>query len=117
MSRNKSYISLINSMSWRRLRHDMLREHPLCQMCEAEGRERFATEVHHIRPIESIDDKELQRCLAFDRANLMCVCHECHVLAHRRLHSHVNQGRRSKERASREAIEKLFGEDPGGVFL
>lgn len=117
MSRNKSYIVLINSMTWRRLRHDMLREHPLCQMCESEGRERFATEVHHIRPIESIDDKELQRNLAFDRDNLMCVCHECHVLAHRRLLSHANQGRRSKERASKEAIEKLFGEDPGGVFL
>ena len=67
-------------MSWRRLRHEMLCKHPMCQMCESEGRERFATEVHHIRPIESIEDKELQQSLAFDRDNLMCVCHEAMCL-------------------------------------
>lgn len=116
MSRNKNYVRLINSTAWRQLRHDMLVLHPLCQMCEAEGRERFATEVHHVKPIESIDDATVQQYLAYDRNNLLCLCHDCHVLAHRRLMSHAGQYNKNKTQEIHSAIEKLFGDDPGGVF-
>lgn len=116
MSRNERYRKLINSTEWRRLRHDMLVKHPLCQMCQTEGRERFATEVHHVKPIESIDDMEEQTALAYDTGNLLCVCHECHVLAHRRLMSHRGQKQWAKEEA-RAAIENLFGTNGGGDFL
>lgn len=57
---------------WRRLRLLHLQQHPLCRICEADGRTELATEVDHIKPHRGILD------LLFDRANLQSLCKSCH---------------------------------------
>jgi len=62
---------------WRRLRDRYIRAHPLCVMCEAEGRVTIAEVVHHIKPI----DKSGAR---MDVNNLMSTCRNCHEKLHGR---------------------------------
>jgi 5-methylcytosine-specific restriction protein A len=58
--------------AWRRLRLAILRRHPLCADCEAEGRWVRATEVHHIVPIAVDPSRRL------DPTNLRPLCRGCH---------------------------------------
>lgn len=77
MSRNKDYIKLINSSRWRKLRNEQLMKNPLCQVCGD-----IATEVHHLKPIESEKEFERMETLAYDPVNLQSLCHKCHVDTH-----------------------------------
>nr|WP_245574390.1 HNH endonuclease signature motif containing protein [Desulfovirgula thermocuniculi] len=52
-----------------------LRRHPLCELCEQEGRITPATIVHHKQPIKHGGH-------ALDMENLMSVCRECHIRLH-----------------------------------
>nr|DAP88195.1 MAG TPA: HNH endonuclease [Caudoviricetes sp.] len=99
--RTKEYSQLMNSRRWRRLRAAYLSAHPLCEDCEQQGRTTIATEVHHIRPIESAAGRpgDMQE-LAFNPCNLRALCKACHIEAHRVLHS--NSLSASKERARAE---------------
>lgn len=55
---------------WQRVRAMYLRSHPLCVMCEREGRVSIATDVHHkIKRRDGGPDTE---------SNLEALCHECH---------------------------------------
>lgn len=88
MSKDINYRRMINSTRWLKLRKKKLNSHPLCQDCEADKRFVAATEVHHVVPCEtakSIGDMER---LMFDETNLRSLCHDCHVLTHKRLSSH-----------------------------
>ena len=67
-ARHNAWSVLYNSPKWKALRAQKLREEPFCQICGAE-----ATEVHHIQPHNG--DTEL----FYDSANLMSICHSCHV--------------------------------------
>ena len=70
MSRSPHYIKLMNSRRWRALRMATIkRAKGLCEQCSAEGRVSAATEVHHIRPVESIKDPFVMEQLAYDPAN------------------------------------------------
>lgn len=91
----------MNSRRWRRLRIAYLSAHPLCEDCEQAGRTTPATEVHHIRPVESAAGRhaDMQE-LAFNPCNLRALCKACHIEAHRVLHS--NGLSSSKERARAE---------------
>lgn len=60
--------------AWTRLRNHFLAEHPLCRMCEEEGRVAAASEVDHRVPI-AIDPS---RRLEWD--NLDALCHEHHAV-------------------------------------
>ena len=100
MARDRDYNKLINCMRWRRLRNERLSRHPLCEQCEKEGRLTYATEVHHITPVETgltLADKER---LAYNPSNLIALCHDCHVKAHKALlsYSKSETKRREKER-------------------
>ena len=53
MSKDKDYIRLIHDRRWLRLRRQRLTLHPVCEMCEKEGRVTAAVEVHHIVPVET----------------------------------------------------------------
>ncbi|WP_027718763.1 HNH endonuclease [Desulfovirgula thermocuniculi] len=60
---------------WQRVREMYLRRHPLCELCEQEGRITPATIVHHKQPIKHGGH-------ALDMENLMSVCRECHIRLH-----------------------------------
>lgn len=55
---------------WRKLRALFLQAHPLCELCQREGRYVEATEVHHIRPLSMGGTN--------DFGNLMALCKPCH---------------------------------------
>lgn len=57
--------------SWVNFRKHYLREHPLCVVCEREGRITPASEIHHIKRLRDGGDK-------FTDDNLMPLCHSCH---------------------------------------
>jgi len=58
--------------AWARLRLAHLREHPLCVLCEAQGRTTGATVVDHRVPIEVAPERRL------DPANLRSLCVDHH---------------------------------------
>lgn len=55
---------------WRRLRLMFLRAHPLCEMCEADGRVVAAVDVHHKLALRDGGTHEA--------SNLQALCHSCH---------------------------------------
>lgn len=77
MSRNKDYIKLINCHRWRKLRNEQLKRNPLCAICGD-----IATEVHHLKPIESEKEYNKMEALAYDINNLQSLCHKCHSNTH-----------------------------------
>ena len=54
MSRNPFYIKMINSVRWKQLRAEKLRNNPICEVCETNDLSTLATEVHHKTPVESV---------------------------------------------------------------
>ena len=78
---------IYNSREWRELRVEKLRDKPLCQMCEEKQRYVSAHCVHHIMPIETAATMEEMRRLAFNPANLMSLCDECHHKIHEEMRS------------------------------
>lgn len=65
------YTHLYNSTRWRKLRAAQLSAHPLCKMCEDQGRTTSATVADHVEPHKG--DLEL-----FWRGELQSLCSECH---------------------------------------
>jgi len=82
MSKDKDYIRLIHDRRWLRLRRQRLTLHPVCEMCEKEGRVTAAVEVHHIVPVETGLTFRQKAELMFSPSNVMALCHECHVRVH-----------------------------------
>jgi len=60
-----------NSQQWRKLRAFYIREHPLCEICKAEGRTTAAEVVDHITEIK-------KGGAALDMRNLQSLCHLHH---------------------------------------
>lgn len=86
MSRNKDYIKLINCHKWRKLRNEQLKRNPLCQICGD-----IATEVHHLKPIESEREFDKMEVLAYEPSNLQSLCHKCHADTHISMKKHKKQ--------------------------
>ena len=74
-----AYQKVYQDKRWKRLRKAKLRNNPLCEECEKEGRVSITEEIHHIRTFDI--DGNYER-LAFDYDNLMCLCKECHYKKH-----------------------------------
>lgn len=70
--RQKIYMSA----RWQRLRVAYLAEHPLCEMCLANGITREAEDVHHHISVSADPSR------AYDWANLCAICKECHGREH-----------------------------------
>lgn len=111
MDKDNDYRRMIHTARWLRLRRAKLTQNPLCQRCQAEGRVRAATEVHHIKPVEdglSLREKE---SLMFDPHNLMALCHACHVAVHTEMgRSGKAQAKRKAEEQRREFKRRFMGE-------
>ena len=58
--------------TWRKMRADQLRQHPLCVSCMTDGQIVAATQVDHITPHRG--DRSLFR----DPANMQSLCASCH---------------------------------------
>lgn len=86
----------------------MIEEHPLCEDCAKEGKLTFATEVHHVRPIQTMRNLDDMERLAYDPGNLACLCHDCHKQRHRELKSNSSEERKERERKAREDFERRF---------
>ncbi len=66
---NKKY-----GRAWKRIRDRYAQEHPLCEICNENGRLTPADEVHHILPISQGG--------MHDKNNLMALCKSCHNKIH-----------------------------------
>ena len=99
--KDERYKQLLKSRVWRRLRMQYISRHPLCEICEAEGRTRAAQEVHHIVPISRGMDRTTMRRLAYDIKNLQSLCSECHHKVHEEMEHGTKT--RTRERAAAEA--------------
>lgn len=109
MSRNPIYIKHINSKRWRELREKKLQEHPVCEVCEEEGRSTLATEVHHRIPVESVVSESKMKELMFRYSNLMSVCHACHAEIHRQMFSHSKAAvKANNERATKRFVDRFL---------
>lgn len=107
--RTREYSRLMNSHRWRRLRRAYLALHPLCEDCLLDDRTTIATEVHHIRPIESSAGRPMDmQALAFDPCNLRALCRPCHIEAHRILHSSSLELSKERARAELSAFEATY---------
>lgn len=122
MSRNGSrYHRLLNTARWRSIRAAVISSQPFCADCALEGLLVPTEEVHHIVPVDEGATPEVMTALAYDRANMVGLCHDCHVRRHKEMRSH-RKGL-AAERASRQAkaFWERFGgdagaESPGGNF-
>ena len=114
MSRSPDYIRLMNSRRWRELRMATIkRANGLCERCLTEGRVCAATEVHHIRPIESVKDPFVMEQLAYDPHNLMALCHHCHRQTHIEMAKGTKEERRRRTKEDVESFHRqMFGDDP-----
>ena len=117
MSKNGSaYHNLLNSAHWRRLRRATLDERPFCEDCAKEGLFVPATDVHHIRPVDSISDAVQMAEACYDRNNLAALCHDCHVKRHERIGSHSRQERDRRRKEEVKSLEDKIFKGGGHVF-
>ena len=70
--------ALRGTARWQRVRDRFRRSHPLCCLCEREGRTTPATAVHHIRPLrECIASGQIG--MAYASSNLASLCDQHHA--------------------------------------
>ena len=105
MAKDREYNRLIQSRRWRKLRAEHLRASPWCVRCLEEGVRTPATQVHHVRPVESVPTCDRER-VAFDSYNLMSLCAECHRAEHQRAMSPVKE----REQRRNEILNRMFDE-------
>lgn len=108
MSRNPIYIRLINSARWKRLRNEKLKECPVCEECAKNGISTLASEVHHIKPVESVAGVAAMERLMFDWMNLQSLCHACHADIHKHAFSHSKQAIQANNKRDAERFIDKF---------
>ena len=91
MSKDFNYRRMINSGRWQKIRKQKLSSNPLCQDCKEQGKIVAAREVHHVKPCETEKTVREMEVLMFDYNNLRSLCHECHVLTHKRMKSKTKE--------------------------
>lgn len=111
MSRNPIYIKLINSARWKKLRIEKLKSNPVCEECAVHGISTLATEVHHVRPVESVAGVAAMERLMFDWMNLQSLCHACHSEIHQRVFSHSKQAIQANNKRDTERFFDKFLND------
>ena len=110
MSKDVNYRKMIGSMRWLRLRKEKLKLNPLCQDCLEQGIYTPAQEIHHITPCETARSVRQMEELMFNIGNLRSLCHDCHVLVHKKLASHSKDAqRRNTDERNKRFMDKFFG--------
>ena len=126
MRKHEAYKKIISSRRWGKLRNRKLSEtaekqgqsYCRCEECvkkwnsgDHSQRPRFATEVHHIKPIGIGKTMEEMEALAFDMNNLEAVCRDCHEKLHDDMGSKKNLKKRMSDETNRLAdnyFNKMF---------
>ena len=108
MSKDKDYIRMIHSARWLRLRNERIREHPFCEWCRRDGRINYATEVHHLTPVESARNPSEKERLMFSPFNIVALCHECHTQAHKEMRSKSREETQRRNQKELERFKKMF---------
>ncbi len=80
-ARRKQRQDVYQTAQWRKLRRAHLMGYPLCQVCSGAGLTVMAIDVHHIRSFMDAEGAE-RLTLAYDPANLLSLCRECHNAIH-----------------------------------
>lgn len=75
--RNEIY----TSTKWRKLRLAHLQQHPLCELCQKEGKVVPASQIHHIDSFMNYEGMK-RYAVAYDSNNLMSLCEKCHQKVH-----------------------------------
>lgn len=81
--KEKMRVRLYNNSQWKKMRLGYLIYHPLCEMCEKEGKTTPATDVHHINsPFDDglTDEERIGRLM--NPNNLKALCQYHHGLTH-----------------------------------
>jgi 5-methylcytosine-specific restriction protein A len=72
---------IYQSTEWQMARRSHLAAHPLCELCEAEGRVTAAIDVHHKDSFMRYDGVD-RWYMALDYRNLQSLCKRCHQRIH-----------------------------------
>lgn len=109
MSKDANYRKMIQSTRWVKLRREKIKLNPLCQDCLSAGIYTPAQEIHHVVPCESAKSVRQMEELMFNLGNLRSLCHDCHVLTHKRLASHSKDAqRRNTDDRNERFLKKYF---------
>lgn len=73
------------SKQWKNLRSWYIRRHPLCECCLSKGIVKSAIDIHHVHPFMSATTEVGKWNLLLNEDNLMALCKDCHIEAHRHL--------------------------------
>ncbi len=76
-----------NTTAWVNCRTYFLVHNPRCQRCLGMDIIRLAQEVHHIKPLSSVDTLEEKFTIGLDVNNLQALCKDCH----HEIHNHSKQ--------------------------
>lgn len=80
------------STIWKKLKKSQQINHPMCEICQMEGKIKLQEHIHHIISFLDVPDEEMLK-YAYDSNNLMSVCADCH----NRLHNGDLRNCKSKE--------------------
>ncbi len=91
-AKQKKRREIYNSKIWKEMRMAQMMKHPLCEICEMEGKTTLAIDAHHLISFLDVPN-ELMLNYAFDSNNIISVCKECH----NRIHNGDLKGCKTKE--------------------
>ena len=72
---------IYNSKLWQDMRIAYMQNHPLCEVCQMEGKSKLSEHVHHLISFVQVPE-ELMQNYAYDSNNFCSVCAECHNELH-----------------------------------
>lgn len=77
-----AYQSIYQDSRWKSLRLQKLKDNPVCELCDLEGKTSPTKEIHHKIPFDISMSQEQIEALAFDYDNLISLCIPCHKKQH-----------------------------------
>ena len=107
-AQDNDYKTMLHTSRWQKLRCLKLARNPYCEACAEERRYRMATEVHHRIPVMSVPASS-RMGLMYDIGNLVSLCHECHVAAHRLMGKQTKAENRRRADAQLSDFSKKYG--------
>lgn len=113
MSTNAYYRKLINSRKWQKLRTlRMTYAKYLCERCLQDDLTTIATEVHHVRPVETGASKIEMKALCYNFDNLQALCAPCHKKAHIELQSYTKKSVKERNKNKTNHFVSTFLKKP-----
>lgn len=92
-NRTRSY----NTKQWRDLRNLYFQQHPICEICEQEGKIVQAEDIHHKKsPFEFGLDEATKQYRLLDWNNLQALCKEHHAKIHNQQQEEQREKKKNK---------------------